>query len=668
MAKWCAVVIGLLLIAVVVGFTYREGVTLPFYSDDMYHFRWVETHSARELLLPPDTMTSYRPLTFLLWYLWRHLVGFYSTAGLYAINLLLHVANGWMVFALAQRLSTGSTPGQRRWFSWTAAFIFVLFPFSYQAVLWVGSLTHVLGAFLILLAILLYDCGRRRGWGWLVAAWLVGLLPPFANEAGLILFGLVMLYEGAASHLRSRRHLLLALPYLLGPAFYLVIWLGWRKNISVGLLEGPTQTVQLLHKTAYFAQGATFPFQFVTARLDIPGDWTDRQALGLAVALALVVLGLLYARLSWWRRLALALGWVALTVLPPWLTLSAPYVETAPRLLYTASAGVACLWGGAVVGLQALAGSHRGAPAAGSRGRVSSSSRRVALVLGIAALALILLPSLVFLRQRMKLYTVLARPAWQAVDVARSSPDAAYLFVNMPEWIAYKDTTFPVGTEGVAFVPNYVGISDFIWVNTGLDVQAREVIFANVQSDQPYWFGTWGKVLDWEAMDRAVRSVDRVYITLYRAWDARLVEAGSVGGTAPEGEPLARFDGGVLLQDVQAIPEPDGLTAVLVWSVPELADVGDSVFVHLIDGEGKLVGQADGLALANMYPFWICQAGDVVRDVRWMPVSGRLLSGEYALRVGLYDVGTGERRAVWDATGMRFTDDVVLAAVTRVTR
>ena len=99
----------------------------------------------------------------------------------------------------------------------------------------------------------------------------------------------------------------------------------------------------------------------------------------------------------------------------------------------------------------------------------------------------------------------------------------------------------------------------------------------------------------------------------------------------------------------------------------ELADVGDSVFVHLIDGEGKLVGQADGLALANMYPFWICQAGDVVRDVRWMPVSGGLLPGEYALRVGLYDIGTGERRAVWDATGVRFTDDVVLAAVTSVT-
>ena len=47
----------------------------------MYHFRWVETHDAIELLLPSDSFASYRPLPSLVWYLWRHTVGFYSLAG-----------------------------------------------------------------------------------------------------------------------------------------------------------------------------------------------------------------------------------------------------------------------------------------------------------------------------------------------------------------------------------------------------------------------------------------------------------------------------------------------------------------------------------------------------------------------------------------------------------
>ena len=659
--KW-RFILASLAVAIVAGLVYWAGLGFPFYSDDMYHFRWVETHSAIGLLAPSASFTSYRPLPFLIWYMWRHWVGFYSPRGFHVLNLLLHVANGWLVIALALRLCSGQarrlgpglSPARREWFSWAAGLIFIVYPFSYQAVLWVGALTHVLGAFLILLAVLLYDCGRRGGWGWMVASVLVGLLAPFANEAGLTLVGLVLLYEWAAPRATARVAPTL-LAYLSGPVLYLAVWLGRGRGDPSGLLENLGQAGQLLQKTAYFAQGTTFPFQFVAGQLtDLRGVW---WALGLGVACALAVLGLIYARLGWWRRLGLACGWVALTVLPPLVALSATYVDTAPRLLYTASAGVAWLWGGAVAGLWP--------PAARPRDRRLASLRRLAPAL---ALALLLLPSLIFLRQRVMLHELVMRPLRQVVEVSGTSPDESFLFVNVPSWAAYKDSVFPVSTEGVALMPGYVGMSDFIWANTGLAVEARAVSFANIRSDAPYWYGVWGERLDWEKLERAIRAVGQVYVALYEGWDIWLVEAGSVGDLAPARQPLARFDGGIVLLDVRATPEPDGLTAVLIWSADERTQIGDAVFVHLFDEEERLVGQADGLPLANMFPFWLWQAGDVVRDVRWFPVPGGLPPGRYVLRLGLYDAGTGARRPVWDEGGARFTDDVVPASTVSVVR
>ena len=645
--EWGLILVGLLAVAIVAAFVYGPGLSLPFYSDDMYHLRWVETHDAAELLLPSDSFASYRPLPSLIWYLWRHTVGFYDPAGFYALNLLLHIANGWLVIALTRQLHAGASPARRGWVSWAAGLVFILYPFSYQAVLWVGALTHLLGAFLILLTLLFYDRARRGGWGWMVASWLTGLLSPFANEAGLTVAGLVLLYEWAAPRAgtqTSTRAVIRATtrvaPTLVGPVLYLTVWLGWGARGPAGLWERIGQVEQLLQKATYFVQGVTFPFQFAAARFAERWGWSVGQAVGWGAVISLVALALCHTRLNW-RQLGMAWGWAALTMLPPLVALSANYVNTAPRLLYIPSVGVACLWGWAAVELP--------------------PTRRPGPALRAGALALILLPSLTFLRQRISLFELVARPARQAVEASQASPAESLLFVNLPAWAAYKKNTFPVSTEGIAFLPGYVGMTGFIWANTGLDVDAQAATFANIQHDQPYWYGSWGEARDWETMGRAIRDADRVYVVLYGEKKIRLVEAGSVNGHAAATRPLARFDGGINLLNVQATPEPDGLTAVLTWSTEGHPEVGDTVFAQLFDEQGQLVGQADGLALANMFPFWLCQAGDVVRDVRWFPTPEGLPPGEYHLLVGMYDVTSGARRPVRDNSGTRFADDVVHA-------
>ncbi len=631
----------MLALALGAAFADGPGLGLPFYSDDMYHFRWVETSSATSVLLPSDSLTSYRPLIFLFWFLWRHWIGFYAPTQLYAVSLVVHTLNGWMVFALARRLGASGPLARREWLSWIAGFVFILYPFSYQAVLWVGSFTHVMGAFLILSTILLYDRSRRGSRGWALASLVAGFLAPFANEAGLLVAGLVVLYGWAVSRATARATVKTALVYLPGPLIYLAIWFGLHSGVSVDA-AGNLQWSQLLQKGTFFVQGVTFPIQFVTARLVNLWDWSVGQAVGWGAVLSALLLGAGYVRSRRWRRLGFACGWAALTALPPLVALSAAYVNTAPRLLYIPAAGVALLWGGALAELL--------------------PTRRTGAALRAVALALILLPSLIFLRQRMTLFEMVARPARQAVDVCRSSPNGSYLFVNLPAWAAYKENTFPVSTEGVAFLPDYGGLTDFIWANTGLEVDARAAAFANIQPDRPYWYGPWGELLDWESLGQAIRAADRVYVTLYGTDEMRLVEAGSVGGAVPDMRPLAHFAGGIDLLSAQITPQGDGLSAELVWSTGEHPDVGDAIFAQLFDEQGRLVSQADGVPLANMFPFWLCQAGDVVRDVRWLPTPDGLEPGGYTLQVGLYDITTGVRRAVWDENDIRFRDDVVPAS------
>jgi hypothetical protein len=659
----------MLVVGVAVGLVYRAGFGLPFYADDTYHLLWVETKGVIDQLVPCDAFASYRPLQSLLWYPMGHWFGFFSPTWFHTFNLLLHAVNGWLVVTLAWRLAAGAPPAARRWLSWSAGLIFVLYPFSYRAALLVSGLNHLLGAFLVLGAVLLYDLGRRGARGGMVASWLLGFMAPFANEAGLVLAGLIALYEWAAPRLRSRRHLQLVLAYLPGPALYLLVWWGWGGTESAGLVENLRQVEQLFQKVAYFAQGATFPLQFAAARLVTQWGWNAWWALGAGAAVALLVLGVLYARLGWWRRLGLACGWVALTVLPPLVALSLDYVVAGPRLLYIPAIGVACLWGGAVVGL-----AKEGNPAkvlGKISGRKWIGSLRTASIIGHlatfarlgAALALVLIPGLLFIRQRMDLFALLSRPTWQILEVSRASPDDSLLFVNLPAWVAYKDFTFPVSREGVAWLPSFLSMSDYIRGNTGLKVKARAVAFPSIQGDQPYWYGLWGKARDWEGMDRAIRTSDRVYVSLFQEQEIRLVEAGGVQTAAPAGRPVAQFEGGIRLLDVQAIPEAEGLSAVLIWSAGDSPQVGDTVFVHLLDSEERLIGQADGLPLVGMFPFWLWQPGDVVRDVRWMPVPGGLEPGRYAIRMGMYKLDTGERRAVWGADGARFADDVVPALV-----
>ncbi|MEM7114852.1 MAG: hypothetical protein AAF614_20620 [Chloroflexota bacterium] len=128
----------------------------------------------------------------------------------------------------------------------------------------------------------------------------------------------------------------------------------------------------------------------------------------------------------------------------------------------------------------------------------------------------------------------------------------------------------------------------------------------------------------------------------------RLVETGSMWGnlaiTAPErlltlpaiAQPVDTTFGDIItLYGVEAAPNEDGsLSVSLVWRGEQIINDSYHVFLHLIDAEGNLVAQSDGIPAGNR-PTTGWLPGEYITDVRYLAAS----PDNYTLRVGLYKPG-----------------------------
>jgi hypothetical protein len=99
--------------------------------------------------------------------------------------------------------------------------------------------------------------------------------------------------------------------------------------------------------------------------------------------------------------------------------------------------------------------------------------------------------------------------------------------------------------------------------------------------------------------------------------------------------------------------DPPALT--LYWrgddAVP--AEKSYTVFVHLVDSTGALVGQGDGLPADGSRPTDTWLPGEVIADRHQLP----LVSEASAFRVGLYDLATGDRVSAADCDGRPLPDN-----------
>ena len=88
-----------------------------------------------------------------------------------------------------------------------------------------------------------------------------------------------------------------------------------------------------------------------------------------------------------------------------------------------------------------------------------------------------------------------------------------------------------------------------------------------------------------------------------------------------------------------------------------------TVFVHLLDSEGQLRGQADSPPTSGKYPTSVWDAGESIADLHTLSIAPDLPAGEYRVAIGLYDPQTGQRLSVVDEDGSILTDHVTISGL-----
>jgi hypothetical protein len=101
----------------------------------------------------------------------------------------------------------------------------------------------------------------------------------------------------------------------------------------------------------------------------------------------------------------------------------------------------------------------------------------------------------------------------------------------------------------------------------------------------------------------------------------------------------------------------------LYWQCLKEMDISYTVFVHILDAQGNMVGQWDSVPQSRKLPTTTWVPGEVVVDSYEVPVALEEAVGSCTVEVGMYDPNTGRRLPVVDGAGVPQEDDRVLLGV-----
>lgn len=123
---------------------------------------------------------------------------------------------------------------------------------------------------------------------------------------------------------------------------------------------------------------------------------------------------------------------------------------------------------------------------------------------------------------------------------------------------------------------------------------------------------------------------------------------------------VATLLGANVVPDDLVVRSGTALTATLFWRAESETTTSYRVFLHLVDSEGELVAQSDGVPAGWERPTTGWVPGEVITDRRTLTIPDGVLAGDYALVAGLYDPDGGR------LTNPRGESAVSVASVTVV--
>ncbi len=623
---------------------YGRAVQLPFYSDDLLQVPWTQATSFAAFWSTLGPYGDYRPVHFTIWRLLYALTGNLRPALLHGLNLVGHATCGILVGALVISHQPSAVSRQRLAMNlqaWVTGALFLLFPFAFDAVLWVSSFSYPLTTALTLGALLLALRAWERGPGWLhLPALILVALAGFAYEGGVVAGPAVMLaaltlaqprngsrmtrYGSWAAYLAAS-----AIPFLCISHF---------ADLPLRLFTG----LHPLYGPLMWLQAVAFP----VAPLAMAGPRLGLHPLvtlaGLGGLTLLALGGWLYrqGRLRWG---CFGLGWAVLWSAIPLLTQAFNWYRDPPRVFYPAAVGIAVSWAAALTGT--------------SRESQHGQAYKT-ILLRLALCVATVVPALVFLQGRLALYREAGDFLWQIIAAVPQEARPT-LFVNVPGRITPLQRFYPLGHEGVIPLPPPTTVGMLVQANRSAE-ELRRAGGALV------WGRSLGEILPALSYTLELagepltpddlRSAEQLWLVEYSPEGGlSLQQPGSITIPQVTEPPLVRFGGSIALLSARCYRVAAARVGLeLRWQVYGPVVGSPTVFAHLRAGE-QLADQADGDPLGRLYPFTQWRGIEVVNETRFFNAAP---TGPVNAALGIWDPTTGQRWAAVDAAGQSLPDHV----------
>ncbi len=625
----------------VVGFVlYGYTVRLPFFLDDGAHFNILAQTHGLEVWGNFPTFPFYRPLVFTIWQGYERLTGGYDPVALHYFNMLCFGFAGVLCGRVTGRLASDSI---RFPASILAGLLFVVFPFSYQAVAMVAALFHLTLAFGMMLSL-------WAGLKWLdhphrpfmlILAWSGGFIAIFSHENGVLIVPLWIVTVLIAQQQKpfSRRNIMrLLVPICVMALAYL--WQWWRVRPQDATHINNAIDVSM----AVLLQGLVYPIAALLRPLFV-GDVDPLLVIGIALlTVAVIVLVFYRYHLANLPLLLYGVGWYVATIAPAVLFLTAGYVLGQTRLALFASLGGSIFW--AVV--------------------ISTLWRQQQLVMKVLAVSCVVLfvyVSVEFLTMRKVAFLQLAMyqrnllAQFETLNVV----DADTIVVNAPDFLIpqEQDRRFLIATEGVLFVDPAADYGLQWTINAPNNYQDVNVIaYPDIQRNTGFGYSAHPPILGRDAVVEQVRDADYVFVTEFENRDFEVVSVGGNFLDPPENGIGARFAQGEFeLRAADAEYNGRYVEVRSRWLVNRPDAV--KLFVHVNCGD-ELIAQSDGYPWGDTYPFNVWAAGEMQTDSRRIPLESQVTRDCLQIYIGLYYEADVTRLEAFDfATGEHFENDQI---------
>lgn len=587
------------ILAALVLITYQPSFRMGLYLDDYYNIeragRIEDSDALRQIFDPQAQTLWYRPLQGLQFFIAVRL--FWANANAYhLLNIVYHVINVLLVYALAWRIS-------KKWLlGFASAFFYATFTVYISGVNWAAIVEPLLGVPYLLSIWFWWNYLEKENRRDYLLAFVALILALMAKQTAVtipIVFFLIdrlIVRQPLGLVAMIRRYIL----FVLATGFFMFLQYSAQSTYTFAGTFGWKPSPEMArifweYLVLLFAPWGSFP------SIDVnPPQVGDT----LSYLWVIIVLGLLlvFGVLKRSRTLFVLAAFTTLTLFP---VLPFPFLEH--RYVYLPIISVAIILGWLLYQSWAMWGKHR----------IAIFSISLALVLIVFGNGLALNDSVSAAAEWTRALRVPFR------DIERQNPTFP------PDTLLYfVDPITP--TEG--------GLSGMFFLRYGKDITVRNwTQYAGLREHNAAWVYYFDEQRRPQKIDVEKNALTTIEPTLPVDFQVPIrLEGYEVSRiTLKRGTPLA---------------------VILYWRALDSIAQDHSVFVHLVDRNGKIVAQSDSQPRKGQAPMSNWESNKLVTDVVLLPIDSRVPMGnDYRLVLGIYDAHTGARVLLQDSRGDSIT-------------